>query len=217
MNRFLFIALFFIGFSHAAVYEPFPGFKDLYESADFVGIVTLVKRDVPKDEKDAWRDWIGPHRFFQIDSVMVFKGAQIRAQVARLADRRLEFDGDAFHPVPLGEILTPEKQFLVFLNGTPVGPAGRYRWDEIHAEGAVLPVSPKTSLQNLDTTKPYAAFDQIIQDYTAYCKALYEHAVIQERLLKQQGQQVGAGQPTALESKPEGGNKPKPESEGRSR
>ena len=70
------------------------------------------------------------------------------------------------------------------MTGSAEGPSGRYRWDELHAEGAVLPLSPKSNLEMIDVTKPFEAFEKIIRDYTAHCKALYEHALIQERLLK---------------------------------
>jgi hypothetical protein len=190
MFRVIAISLAFVASCNAAVYERFPGFKRLYEQADFVGIVTLVRRDVPKDQKAAWGDWIGPHRFFEITSVKVLKGPQIRSQIARLADRRLEIGDGSFFPVPLGEVLLPETRFLVFLSGSPIGASGRYRWDELHAEGAVLPVSPKTNLETLNLTKPLELFEQIVKDYTAHCKALYEHALDQERLLKANGQQV---------------------------
>lgn len=189
MFHLIFIACAVTSFCNGAVYERFPGFKQLYERADFVGIVTLVKRDVPSDEKAAWSDWIGPHRFFEIRSVKVFKGPKIQSQIARLADRRLELGANGISPAPSEEILLPEKQFLVFMTGSAEGPSGRYRWDELHAEGAVLPLSPKSNLEMIDVTRPFEAFEQIIRDYTAHCKALYEHALIQERLLKSNGQQ----------------------------
>jgi hypothetical protein len=167
----------------AAVYEEFPGFKELYARANFVGIVKLGSRDVPKDEDGAFSDWIGPHRFFEVTSVKILKGPKIQSQIARLADRRLEMDGKKISRAPSEEILLSEKQFLVFLTGSAVGPSDRYRWDELHAEGAVLPVSPKTNLETLDLTKPLEVCEQIVRDYTAHCKALYEHALVQERLL----------------------------------
>jgi hypothetical protein len=124
--------------------------------------------------------------------------------VARLADRRIEIDGETAVPVPFEDILTPEKKFLVFLNGRTKANAkgwdqkgweqlhggSRYQWDEVHAEGAVLPVSPLTNLYTIDIKNPYKTFDQIISDYTAYTKKLYEHAVAQQRIVKQKGRQA---------------------------
>lgn len=198
MIRFLLITIALAATCKGAFYEQFPGFRPLYERANFVGIVTLVKRDVPKDEKDAWGDSIGPHSFFTIKSIKIFKGDAIDGDVARLADRRITIDGNTVFPVPIGDILTPERQFLVFLNGQTKKNGkdwvrlhgSRYQWDEIHAEGAVLPVSPLTNLNCIDVKNPYKTFDQIVFDYTEYSKKQYEHAVEQQRIVKQKGQQA---------------------------
>jgi hypothetical protein len=150
-----------------AVYDPFPGFKVLYERADFVGVVELVKRDFPKDEETVQSDLIGPHRFFEIKSVKIFKGREIRSEVARLADRRLQRDGTE-------EILVPTKRFLVFMIGAPEDPSrlagwkmlhgDRYRWDELHAEGAVLSVPPNVDLERVDVVNPFDFFEQVIRN-----------------------------------------------------
>ena len=217
MIRFLFISVALAVTCKGAFYERFPGFKELFGRAEFVGIVTLNKRAVPRNDRERLSDSYGPHRFFEIESVIVFKGKPIQSQVARLADYRLHHDGDQYFGAPYEDILTPEKQFLVFLQ-TPVGPSDRYTWDCLNAEGAVLPISPKTNLHTMEVSKPFVVFDQVISDYKDYCKALYEHAIQQERILNKQGQQGAAGQPaTRSESKPEGDQKPQPKSEGRSR
>jgi len=205
MLRLLFIAILLSGSSIAAVYETFPGFENLYRRADFVGLVTLGARDVPKDERGRVSDSIGPHRFFRITSVLTIKGKKIEGDVARLADRRLGYP-------PLEEILTPEKTFLVFLTGDSGYKDSRYQWDEIHAEGSVLPVSPKTNLDAIDATKPFDLFKKIVADYATHCTEIAEFAKQQQRLVEKQGQQDGAGQPApAPESKPEGKDKPQPE------
>ena len=157
----------------AAVYERFPGFEELFKRADYVGIVTLGARDVPKDEYGRQSDAIGPHRFFQITSVITLKGKEIKGDVARLADRRIGFP-------PIGEILAPEQKFLVFLTGDLGYQSVRYQWDEIHAEGSVLPVSPKTNLYGIDTTKKFELFRQIVVDYATHCKEVADHAVKQQ-------------------------------------
>jgi hypothetical protein len=199
MNRIVLIIIALVSASNGALYQAFPGFQSLYESADFVGIVTLVKRDVPKNKDDQDSEMYGPHRFFSIKSIVIFKGDEIDGAVARLADRRIEIGGVAAVPAPFEDILTPEKQFLVFLNGRTKANAkgwdqlhggSRYQWDEVHAEGAVLPVSPLTNFLTIDIKNPYKTFDQIISDYTEYTKKLYEHAVAQQRLVKQKGQQA---------------------------
>jgi hypothetical protein len=211
MLRFLSIALFLTCSSLAAVYERFPGFEDLYRRADFVGIIKLADRDVPKDAHKRASDWVGPHRFFKISSVLTLKGEKIEGDVARLADRRLGFP-------PLGEILTPEKTFLVFLTGDSGFQDHRYQWDEIHAEGSVLPVSPKTNLHAIDTSKPFDLFKQIVSDYAIYCAELSKFAKQQERLVEQQGQQGVAPQSaTRSESDSEGGDQPQPEAKPRPR
>jgi hypothetical protein len=197
MIRFLLISVIMAAACKGAIFDPFPGFRALYEQADFVGIVTLVKRGVPKDEKDASGDTIGPHRFFTIKSINVFKGDAIDGAVARLADRRIRLDGGTVFSVPFEDILKPERKFLVFLSGqTKENEKGwvqlhgtRYQWDEIHAEGAVLPVSPLTDLHLIDTKKPFKIFDQIVSDYTKYCEKLHKHALEQQRIVKQKGQQ----------------------------
>ena len=165
MIRFLLLIVLSTVVCRGAICDPFPGFKALYERADFVGVVELVKRDVPKDEQTAQGDLIGPHRFFEIRSVKIFKGREIQSEVARLADRRLQRDGTE-------DILTPTKRFLVFLVGVPANPSGeagwkavhgdRCRWDELHAEGAVLPVPPNVDLEKVDVAKPFEFFEQVI-------------------------------------------------------
>ena len=211
MLRFLFIAIMLSGSSFAAVYETFPGFEDHYRRADYVGIVTLGARDVSKDERGRISDSIGPHRFFRISSIVTIKGKKIEGDVARLADRRLGFP-------PLGDILTPEKTFLVFLTGDSGYQSNRYQWDEIYAEGSVLPVSPKTNLHAIDASKPFDLFKQIVADYASYCAELAEFAKQQHQLVEKKGQQDGTGQPaTRSQSKSEGSDKPQPEAEVRSR
>ena len=181
MLRYLFIAIMLGGSSLAAVYESFPGFEDLYRRADYVGIVTLGVRDIPADEQVLASDSVGPHRFFRITSVVTIKGKKIEGDVARLADRRLGSP-------PLGDILTPEKTFLVFLTGDSGYPSSRYQWDEIHAEGSVLPVSPKTNLHAIDASKPFDLFKQIVADYAIYCAELAEFAKQQHQLVEKKGQ-----------------------------
>lgn len=217
MKHVILFLIVFSGVIRAAFYEPFPGFEALYKRASFVGIVKIGERDVPDDESGQRADWIGPHRFFQIDSVMVFKGSKISGDVARLADRRIELIGDGkMVMAPSEEILTQEKTFLVFLMGRYE--KNRYQWDEVHAEGSVLPVSPQTNVRLIDVKNPIQSCHRIVADYTAYCQQLLKHALAQQKIVDQFGQQGGADQPaTAPESKSEGGDKPQPESEGRSR
>jgi hypothetical protein len=211
MLRFLYIALLLTSSALAAVYKTFPGFENLYRRADFVGIITLADRDIPKEAHTRASDWVGPHRFFKISSVLTIKGEKIEGDVARLADRRLGLP-------PLGEILTPEKTFLVFLTGDSGCQDHRYQWDEIHAEGSVLPVSPKTNFQTIDASKPFDLFRKIVADYAAYCAELSEFAEKQELLVEQQGQQGVAPQSaTRSESDSEGGDQPQPESKPRPR
>ena len=97
--------------------------------------------------------------------------------VARLADRRLGTP-------PYGEILTTERRFLVFLSGDSKYKKSRYQWDEIHAEGSVLPVSPRSNFTRMDKSKPMAFIAQVITEYTLHCKELYEHAIKQQIKLK---------------------------------
>ncbi|MDP0492008.1 MAG: hypothetical protein Q7Q71_13240 [Verrucomicrobiota bacterium JB023] len=106
------------------------------------------------------------------------------------------------------------------MHGRNESESARYQWDEIHAEGAVLPVSPKSNLNNLQygSEDPLVKIDTIIQDYTDFCRQFFEQAVIQATLIEQQSEQAGAGQPaTRSESNSEGDDKPQPESEGRFR
>jgi hypothetical protein len=142
---------------------------------------------------------------------LTIKGKKIEGDVARLADRRLGVP-------PSGDILTPEKTFLVFLTGDSGYQSSRYQWDEIHAEGAVLPISPKTNLQTIDASKPFELFKQIVAEYATYCTEVSEFAKLQQRQIEKQGQQGGADQPaTAPELKSEGKDKPQPESKVRPR
>lgn len=186
----------------AAVYEQFPGFEELFKRADYVGIVTLGARDVPKDLYGRRSDGIGPHRFFQITSVITLKGKMIEGDVARLADRRIGVP-------PLGEILAPEQTFLVFLTGDSGYQSVRYQWDEIHAEGSVLPVSPKTNLHGIDPTKKFELFRQIVADYAAHCKEVADYAMKQQQFVEKFSKPPTSNQPApAPESKPEGKEKP---------
>lgn len=206
--------------AHAAIYEEFPGFKNLFERADFVGIVKLGARDVPTNPRLRASDWVGPHRFFRIESEVVLKGDKISGDVARLADRRLGTWGESVLSIRNQEILVTDGLFLVFMHGRNESESARYQWDEIHAEGAVLPVSPKSNLNNLQygSEDPLVKIDTIIQDYTDFCRQFFEQAVIQATLIEQQSEQAGAGQPaTRSESNSEGDDKPQPESEGRFR
>ena len=169
----------------AAVYEEFPGFKDLFERADFVGVVKLGARDIQEDEAMRTFDSTGPHRFFQIESKLVLKGEPISENVARLADRRLGTRSKSVTSIRNQEILAPEGLFLVFLKGS-VFSKGRYQWDEIHAEGAVLPVTSKTNLHTMRISKetPLTKINQIVSDYTDFCRQLFEQAVIQQTLIE---------------------------------
>ncbi len=213
----------------AAVYEKFPGFKTLFDRADFVGIVKLGSRDVRPGRQALAEDWTGPHRFFRIESQVVFKGGAIVEDVARLADRRLGTWEKSVVSIRNQEVLAPDGLFLVFLTGRIDSDSARYQWDEIHAEGSVLPVSPKSNLNSLKhgTEAPLVKIATIVQDYTDFCRQLYEQAVIQQTLIEQHEQaakqdalieqlseQDGADQPaTAPESKAEGKEKAKPKSE----
>jgi hypothetical protein len=225
------LLLFFVSAMgvEAAVYDKFPGFKSLFDRASFVGIVKLGSRDVRPGRQAHMEDWTGPHRFFHIESQVIFKGPAIKNDVARLADRRLGTWGKSVVSIRNQEILAPDGLFLVFLTGRNDSDSTRYRWDELHAEGSVLPVSPKSNLNSLKhgAETPLEKIATIVQDYTDFCRQLYEQAVIQETLIEQHEQaakeaaiikklseQGSADQPaTAPESKPEGKEKSQPESE----
>ena len=169
----------------AAVYEEFPGFKNLFERADFVGVVKLGCRDIQKDKAMRGFDSTGPHRFFQIESKLILKGEPIKENVARLADRRLGTWGKSVTSIRNQEVLAPERLFLVFLKGS-LSSKGRYQWDEIHAEGAVLPVTVKTNLHAMRNSEepPLVKIDQIVSDYTDFCRQLFEQAVTQQALIE---------------------------------
>ena len=186
MFRIFFVFLALSIASPAAFFEAYPGFDELYRRADFVGVVSLKAR-VPDPNEDQSGIRFGPHRLFQIDSLRVVKGEPIQGKVARLADRRLRHDGDHVVPVPFEDILLPEKRFLVFLR-LPLGSDNHYDWDELNVEGAVLAIAPITNLHDIDRLKPVEVFEKVIRDHTAYCRAIYEHAIAQEAIFNKKGQ-----------------------------
>lgn len=165
IRHLLMVMCLLMGSLHAEYFHPFPGFKTMLDHAAFVGIVKL---ESPSDSSA----FVGSSfRCFTVRSQVVFKGNAIQGEVARLADRRLSILGDQHQNWPFEDILEPEKSFLVFLSGpSPAAlSSGLFKWDELHYEGAVLPLSPLISAGNYDEKKPLESFSKVVRDHSQYC------------------------------------------------
>jgi len=140
LKGFLTVALLLIGQLHAEYFRPFPGFKDLEKGSSFVGIVEA-------ERMNGDQDYYSSYRFVSVRSRLILKGKPIESEVARIYDSRISELAGAKIKWPEKSLIHPGERFLVFLwPAPPEWSKGRYKWEDHHCEGTILPVSPLTKL-----------------------------------------------------------------------